>query len=576
MDDGGARRQFANGSGERYSAPRHARRSAPPEDDDATTVMPAVNLNDQFRQQDDDIFANPDAGASHGLDSIFRDDGANPNGPSGPDEGDPEGPVGFDNDGTGAESEPPKKGIAGPVLTIVMGVLMATAVGLVWWTNLLPLKYILAALGAALVFGLAVGIPLWRTNPHLRKVRFGILTGLAIIAMIVSLYVDKVVYDFHDFTGGINNNSTVLVYDLIALKNYDGDVSSFKGKNVASLTNDPRLETITTEVEEQVQPTWVPATDISDMASKLKTGNVVGAVVNDSTLRSYGDDTAGYMDTIKVITTFQITIQTAQDSASAKAPSEPFLVYISGIDTYGGVATVGNSDVNILMAVDPKAHSILLVSTPRDYYVQLHGTTGLKDKLTHAGDYGIDMSENTISDLYQLKPDYYIRLNFSSVISIVDAIGGIDIDSPYDFTAISGEHFPKGEQHLNGGQALMFARERHAFLEGDRIRGENQERVIKAIFAKATEPAQLLNYNALLEALEPSLQTNMPQSMITGLIRQQLSDNADWTFDSMSVNGSDANEPTYSYGKQKLYVMIPDMSTVATAEEALKKQLGLS
>jgi len=172
---------------------------------------------------------------------------------------------------------------------------------------------------------------------------------------------------------------------------------------------------------------------------------------------------------------------------------KPYTIYISGIDSYGEVDTVSRSDVNILAVVNPKDNKVLLVNTPRDYYVQLHGTTGVRDKLTHAGIYGIDMSKNTLQDLYGTKVDYTVRINFSSLLKLVDAAGGINVYSDYTFKA-GGYSFVQGYNTLDSKQALVFARERYAFADGDRQRGKHQQRVIEALITKLSQPRVLLGY----------------------------------------------------------------------------------
>jgi LCP family protein required for cell wall assembly len=245
--------------------------------------------------------------------------------------------------------------------------------------------------------------------------------------------------------------------------------------------------------------------------------------------------------------------------------TKPFVVYISGIDTYGAISTIARSDVNILAFVNPITHKILLVNTPRDYYVQLHGTTGTKDKLTHAGTFGIDMSIKTMEDLYSVKIDYYLRVNFSSLTSIIDSIGGIEINSAYAFRM--GQYwFDVGLNQLNGAQALAFSRERYSFEEGDRTRGQNQQRVIEAIIAKINNPINLLHYQQILTSLGDTVQTNMSSDAISNLINMQLNDMHKWETTSISVTGAGSTNVTYSMGNIPLYVMVPDMASVEFAK----------
>lgn len=250
----------------------------------------------------------------------------------------------------------------------------------------------------------------------------------------------------------------------------------------------------------------------------------------------------------------------------------PFLVYISGLDTRGSetIGTTGLSDVNMLAVVNPKSKKILLINTPRDYYVGLYGDSSKMDKLTHAGVYGIECSMETLSALYDVDISYYVKVNFSSVISIVDALGGITVDSDYDFYA-HNYHFNVGENELNGDEALAFARERHSFPDGDRQRGKNQQKVIKGIVNKATSPAVIKSLNDIATIIAQHIKTDMTQEEINSLIRMELSDMAHWDIESTSVTGPGDYQYTYSYSGTKLYVMRPDMQTVEDAKTKINE-----
>lgn len=202
----------------------------------------------------------------------------------------------------------------------------------------------------------------------------------------------------------------------------------------------------------------------------------------------------------------------------------------------------------------------------------LHGTSGYKDKLTHAGIYGINMSLETIQDLLDMDINYYVRVNFTTLINLVDAIGGIDIYSDTAFTAWTNPKciYRVGNMHLNGECALAFARERYAYQEGDRHRVQNQQDVIKAILNKVLSSTTLITkYASILESLSYSFQTNMPSNKIYELVNMQLDSMPSWEIKNYSLNGADSQNYTYSYSAEKLYVMEPDLETVETAKELI-------
>ena len=265
---------------------------------------------------------------------------------------------------------------------------------------------------------------------------------------------------------------------------------------------------------------------------------------------------------------------------------EPFSLYISGIDVYGDMMTKSQSDVNIIMTVNPNTHEILLTSIPRDYYVQLHGTTGRKDKLTHAAYYGINMSVTTLEDLLNTKINHYFRVNFDAVIKVVDAIGGIDVysDKAFRSTTMSSIYINEGWNHLNGKEALAFSRERKSYATGDRHRGENQQNVIKAMVNKVTSsPALLTNYNEIMNILTGSFQTDIETKEMSDLIKFQLDKMPSWNIKTYNLNGTDSENLTYSLGSLVRYVMEPDMKTVEQGSKYINgmlegktfKELGL-
>ena len=232
----------------------------------------------------------------------------------------------------------------------------------------------------------------------------------------------------------------------------------------------------------------------------------------------------------------------------------------------------------MLAVVNPLTNHILLVNTPRDYYVQLAGTTGYKDKLTHAGIYGIEKSIKTLEDLYDIDITHYLRVNFNTVIKVVDIIGGIDIYSDKAFTCYTNTkvHVKEGLNHFGGKEALAYARERYAYTTGDHHRGENQQQVIKAIFEKVTTSTILISkYNTILNSLNGSFQTDMSMNEITSFIKHQLDKMPNWTIDTTAVTGTGAMDYTHSMGsKLKLYVMKPDENSIEKAKEKINEVLN--
>ena len=263
-----------------------------------------------------------------------------------------------------------------------------------------------------------------------------------------------------------------------------------------------------------------------------------------------------------------------------KITKEPFVVYLSGVDTRGELTEKARSDVNILAVVNPTTKRVALINTPRDYYVDLAGTSS-KDKLTHAGLYGVETSMATLGNLYGIDVNHYIRINFTGFINIIDALGGVDVYSDQAFTSVGSPGyydpttFVEGWNHLDGKAALAFARERHAFASGDIQRGINQMKVIDAMLNKIKSPALLMGFSKIMDAASDCFVTSLSQDQISALVRMQLSNFANWDIESYTVTGSSGTSTKcYSAKGQKLYVMLPDDSSIAKAKEMIASVLG--
>lgn len=250
---------------------------------------------------------------------------------------------------------------------------------------------------------------------------------------------------------------------------------------------------------------------------------------------------------------------------------EPFIVYVSGSDSYEDeVIHDGRSDVNILVAVNPMTKQILLLNTPRDYYVQNTAGGYNRDKLTHCGMYGIGCSMETLGNLYDVQIDYYVRINFSGFKKLIDALGGVTVYSDYAFTAITRTYIQEGENHLSGQEALDFARERYTLSGGDNERGRHQMQVITAVIEKATSGTTIIsNYSDIMASVEGMFTMNVPMEMISNLMKMQLSDMARWNVSSYAVTGSDAMEECYSAPGMDLAVIIPYDSSVSKASRLI-------
>lgn len=266
----------------------------------------------------------------------------------------------------------------------------------------------------------------------------------------------------------------------------------------------------------------------------------------------------------------QVTAKKKAEDA-VDVTNKPFNIYISGMDTTGKITEEARSDVNMIITVNPKTHKVLMTSIPRDYLVELQN--GEKDKLTHTGLMGIDETTSDVEDLLGIKINYYVKVNYNTLKDLVNSIGGITINSDKAFISYIGKYrFVEGENQLDGAKALAYARERHAYSDGDNHRVRNQQEVLKAIVKKLTGSTTLLTrYNKILKYLAPTMEMNLTRAEVKALVKFQLGKNLKWKFESNSLEGFDAFSTVYSAGNQQLYVMKPDEESIKKARQKIKE-----
>lgn len=293
--------------------------------------------------------------------------------------------------------------------------------------------------------------------------------------------------------------------------------------------------------------------------------------ISNSNYEMMCDENKEFRKNTRVLYSVSVAVKSDDFAKRINVTEDPFNIYISGVDTRGEIDEVSRSDVNMIVTVNPETREILLTSMPRDSYVPLH-SNGQLDKLTHTGIYGIDETITTVEDWLDVDINYYYRVNFKMLVSLVDAIGGVTVDSPYTFkSAVSNYSYVKGENELTGKGALYFVRERKAFEDEDEERIRNQQRVLKAILKKVTQSKVLLtNYTDILDAVESHMETNMSNKEITSVVKMQLDDMSKWTIKTTSVDGNGAMKGTYSMGPGRpLFVSVPKEESV----EAVKKEI---
>ncbi len=410
-----------------------------------------------------------------------------------------------------------------------------------------------------------------------------IVTSVISILLTAAMLAGYVVV--HKLDSTLNNISTGEKYETIqvsvlVLKDDTAQsLSDLAGTTVGSLKDDDGVSDVQEKINDAVSTavTYADYMDQAALADALLNQSARAIIMNQAYVDVL-DELEGYegfADKVRALYTLEVKIPIKDDTSTTDNTKDgTFLVYVSGIDTYGSVNVKSRSDVNILAAVNTKTGKVQLINTPRDYFVAFPEKNNAKDKLTHAGIYGIDCSISTLEQLYGQKIDYYVRMNFSGFEGIIDAMGGIDVESDYAFS-VGGYSYVKGTNHLNGAQALRFARERHSFSEGDVQRGKNQMAVITAVIKKAASADTLKNFNSIMNQLSGTFQTNMPTETMYSLVSKQLSSGTSWNVESYTVTGTGSmSTGTYSMPGRNLYVMIPDQTTVDQAKTLMNNVLN--
>lgn len=467
------------------------------------------------------------------------------------------------------------------VVSLLLGFMSILFDAFLLYVNILPMKYLLPLLTILSLFELLFIYILIKRKFKLWLKIISIFFSIifSFIFIIGCTYIFKT-YDFMDKIKSKN----VQTEEYYIMVNKDSNIEKIEELNDKTInTFDEKVEIYNKAIDKlkEIGNFNLENVDSVDKMVNNLINNEVDAIIISSVHKEMMAEEIDEFDSkTKIIYTISVEVkkQTEVKKPEVNVTREAFTIYVSGIDTYGSISKRSRSDVNMLVTVNPKTHQVLLTSIPRDYYVQLHGTTGYKDKLTHAGIYGIDMSVMTLEDLLDINIDYYVRVNFSTLIKVVDTIGGIDVYSDKGFTPWTDRsiYIPKGNVHMNGKMALAFARERKTYIEGDRHRVKNQQDVITAIIKKVTSSTTILTkYTALLDQLSSSFETNVEAKMLTDLIKMQIDKMPSWNIEQISLNGSDASEYTYSYGNQKLYVMIPNSDTISRAKKYISEmELG--
>lgn len=347
------------------------------------------------------------------------------------------------------------------------------------------------------------------------------------------------------------------------------ELPDLQGKTVGTyISEEPVYMAARKKLADEVTVNYQTSPNITEMASSTLVGGFDATLMTKSNYDALKDQNKDFRKDTKKLYSFSVKMDEADLAKRVNVTKEPFNILISGLDVSGTIDVTSRSDVNMIMTVNPKTHKILLTSIPRDSVIHMNEKGGAADKLTHTGIYGIGCSLGAVEDLTGLDMNYYVKVNYTTVKKLVDALGGIDVKNDYEFDTHGMKakyHFKKGKIHLDGAHALAFARERKSFPDGDIQRNRNQAKVMSAMIKKATSSRTILmNYTNILNSIKDYMQINMTQKEIKSLVKMQIAKNPDWSIKRQSMEGPSAFMQCYSTGSY-------EVSVVQVSDESLSK-----
>jgi len=459
------------------------------------------------------------------------------------------------------------------IISVILLVVELILFGMIFYMHVFPLLYVILAFILTIIITFGILILNFRKKRILRLL--GYLLSIILISIISfgCFYLYNTLGFLFTVTDGDYAIKTYNVFVLEDSKYKEiNDLDDLKiGVNESS-TKDS-LKKIKQELNKKIDYKFKKYEDINSLYDGLLKKDVKAILLESSELELLKEQDINIFNKLKDIYEIEVKNDIKDLQSAVNINSEPFNIYISGIDTFGKINSSSRSDVNIVLTVNPKKEKILITWIPRDYYVSINSSK-YKDKLTHAGIYGIDSSIYGVEKLLDTDINYYVKVNFTSLIEIVDLFDGVTVYNESAFYSTGGErYFKKGNITLDGEEALTFVRERKNLSEGDVGRGKNQIKVIEALMDKAMSPEIINKYNSLLNSLDGAFVTNMNHTTMFSFIRKEIQSRRNWKIESNILSGVDGYEYTYTYKKTELYVMKPDKDSVSDAKEKINNLL---
>ncbi|MCI8608285.1 MAG: hypothetical protein HFE73_01415 [Firmicutes bacterium] len=484
------------------------------------------------------------------------------------------------------------------IVSILYTLILLAFIGALVWIDVLPAKYLYGLIGILVLISLFI-VPVMFSKYGIKK-RKRIATFFAVILIagfgVGTWYMADTIDFIEDIT--IAGKSIVPKENYVVVVKSDSaytDIQGLSGKGVGThIVSDTNYSKAKNVLQGEVNIEYRYLDTLENLFAGLHAGGAQtidettgisefeeyeAVFLSEASYKLMQEQDESLATSTKVLYTVSVNIEKGGDSKAVNVTKEPFNVYISGLDFSGDISQNYHSDVNILVTVNPKTHQILMTSIPRDYYINLPSKNAM-DKLTHSGLYGIQETTGAIEDMLGIDINYYVKVNYNTIVSLVDAIGGIDINSPYGFTThkmqdLSGITFIEGPNHLDGRMALAYSRERASWADGDMRRNENQQIVLEAIIKKAVSSTAILtSYTSILDAVRGNMETNMTQEEMTSLIKMQIDEMSDWEITKVALKGKPNSLPCYALGNGYASVVDKDNERIIEAADLIIKTMG--
>ena len=462
------------------------------------------------------------------------------------------------------------------LLSVIQFIFLLVLIFFVVKLNIIPFKYIVILILILILINL-FSIFLVSRKKVIFKVFGYIISVFIILINAVGMYYASETNNFLNGAFGNAEDYYINTYYLVSLNNDQyNNIEDLNDEKIGYYESTPNIDEALNKLNEDFEFDNILYDDSTSALSALENNDVATVIMEKSYYSFLAEYDDNFNDTnYKVVYSFEVKIK--MELEEVDSDTDIFNIYIGGTDF-----TNLYNDFNMIVTVNKKTHKILLTSTPRDFYVNVHGKGG-KDLLGYAAVWGINTSKKTLEDLYGIKIDYYVKINTESLVGLVDTLGGVEFCSDKGFTSnhalVMGTYddtngkklyVKKGCHTYKGIEILTIARERKAYPDGDRQRQKNCQQIMISIFNKMVSADTIVNYSSILNSVSNLYTTNIPKDLVTDFAKDVINNGAKWTFEQQSVTGSDSRGYVHFSNLQD-YVMIPNQDSVASATANIKK-----